>query len=143
MLGVTAGLLTACQSAEKQQTVVQKPAQVPQETCTVNGHDCWKVVKLLPQTKEVPGGGEQPAADDIWAQPKVTYENAALKKLGLTVTSYTMYRDGGSTAYVVNDEVVFRTNRSIGMPEKHGFVTVKFKGGPTYTYNPQGVLQKN
>ena len=57
-----------------------------------------------------------------------------------------MFRDGGSTAYVLNDNVAIRTNRSIGMQgtPAYGQTTIKFKEtGKQFIYDSTGELVGN
>jgi len=61
----------------------------------------------------------------------------------MKVTFFTMYRDGGSTQYVLDDEVAIHTNNSLAADiSQRGTKTVKFKNGPTFVYNPDGTLKK-
>ena len=132
---VSAVFFAACSGKEGPETSTQPP-------CTINGHDCWKVVKLLPQTKVIPTG------DFTY-----TYENPALQNWGITVTAHDMYQDGGSTYHILNNEVFIYTNHKMGSPRSQlGAVTVRFKkdpksdglnfDGPVFEYTPQGRLIK-
>ena len=127
-----------------QQNPVPAPKKEVKQECKIKGHDCWAVVQKLGKTKEV--RTENPDKDNIWASDIITYENNDLKKWGITVTSYTMFRDGGSTIYVLNENISIRTNRSLGMrgtPE-YGMTTIKFKEtGDYFIYNFMGESMGN
>lgn len=128
-------LLAGCALFQKQTN--------PAEVCQINKKDCWKVAQLLGQTKEVPADPNTASQEAWWNMPNgVKYENEALTKMGLTVTRYMMYRDGGSTLYVLNDEVSFATNRRLGENPEYGVTTVKFKDGRTFKYDADGKLIK-
>ena len=133
---------------EVKQVAEQKPTAAPKEEvnkdCKINGHDCWTVVQKLGKTKEI--RTENPDKDNIWVADIVTYENPDLKDWGITVTYYTMFRDGGSTLYVLNDNISIRTNRSIGMQgtPAYGQTTIKFKEtGKQFIYAFTGDLIGN
>ena len=134
--------------AEAKQVAEQETATTPKEKvdkdCKINGHDCWAVVQKLGKTKEI--RTENPDKDNIWVPDIITYENKELKDWGITVSSYVMFRDGGSTAYVLNDNVAIRTNRSIGMQgtPAYGQTTIKFKEtGKQFIYDSTGELVGN
>ena len=132
---------------EYNKLLAQQPAKKPSETpdtCKINGHNCWDVVQKLGKTKEI--RTENPDKTNIWAPDIVTYENPDLKAWGLTVTFYTMYRDGGSTDYVLNDNISIHTNRSLGMQgtPAYGQTTIKFKEtGKQFIYDFTGKLIGN
>lgn len=133
---------------EAKQVAEQKTATTPKEEvdkdCKINGHDCWAVVKKLGKTKEI--RTENPDKNNIWLPDIITYENKELKDWGITVSSYVMFRDGGSTAYVLNENVAIRTNRSIGMQgtPAYGQTTIKFKEtGKQFIYDSTGELVGN
>ena len=133
---------------EVKQVAQQQTATTPKEEvdkdCKINGHDCWAVVQKLGKTKEI--RTENPDKDNIWVADIVTYENPDLKKWGITVTQYTMFRDGGSTIHVLNDNVSVRVNRSIGMQgtPAYGQTTIKFKEtGKQFIYAFTGDLLGN
>ena len=133
---------------ETTQVVQQKSAVTPKQKtktdCKINGYDCWTVVQKLGKTKEI--RTENPDKNNIWAPDIVTYENPELKSWGLTVTYYTMFRDGGSTIYVLNENVSIHTNRSIGMQgtPAYGETTVKFKEtGDKFIYDFMGKVIGN
>ena len=126
----------------------QKPTAAPKEEvnkdCKINGHDCWAVVQKLGKTKEI--RTENPDKDNIWAPDIITYENPDLKEWGITVTQYTMFRDGGSTNHILNDNVSIHVNRSIGMQgtPAYGETTVKFKEtGDKFIYDFTGKVIGN
>ena len=156
LLGVL--FITACASTPKanvedikedaKQVAEQKPTAAPKEEvdkdCKINGHDCWAVVQKLGKTKEI--CTENPDKDNIWAPDIITYENPDLKEWGITVTQYTMFRDGGSTIHVLNDNVSIHVNRSIGMQgtPAYGQTTIKFKEtGKQFIYDSTGELIGN
>jgi hypothetical protein len=113
------------------------------DMCKINKKDCWEIAQLLPKTKDVPAHPETASEELWWNIPGGTkYENADLAKVGLTVTHYIMYRDGGSTVYVLNDEVSFSTNRRLGENPDYGVTTVRFKDGRTFKYDADGNLMK-
>ena len=127
----------------EQQTAAASKEELDKD-CKINGHDCWTVVQKLGKTKEI--RTENPDKDNIWVPDIITYENPDLKKWGITVTQYTMFRDGGSTAYVLNDNVAIRTNRSIGMQgtPAYGQTTIKFKEtGKQFIYDSTGKLTES
>jgi len=153
LLGVL--LVAACASTPKtnvedakeeaKQLAEQKPAAASKEAvdkdCKINGHDCWAVVQKLGKTQEI--RAENTDKNNIWVPDIITYENQDLKDWGLKVTFYTMYRDGGSTLYVLNENIAVRTNRSIGMQgtSAYGQTTVKFKEtGKQFIYDSTGKL---
>ncbi|MBO4707136.1 MAG: hypothetical protein J5594_01065 [Elusimicrobiaceae bacterium] len=155
LLGVL--LVTGCTSTPKanvedakadvKQVATQEPSTASKEVnkdCKINGHDCWAVVQKLGKTKEI--RTENPDKDNIWVPDIITYENNDLKKWGIAVSSYVMFRDGGSTAYVLNDNIAIRTNRSIGMQgtPAYGQTTIKFKEtGKQFIYDSTGELVGN
>jgi len=118
-------------------SVFQKKAD-DSTVCKIGTKDCREIAKLLPKTKDVPASPE--LASELWwnIPGGVKYENEDLAKLGLTVTSYIMYRDGGSTVYVLNDEVAFSTNRRLGENPDYGVTTVRFKDGKTFKFDAEG-----
>lgn len=135
--------------AEKQKKIdeytkelAQRPAKKQSETpdpCEINGHNCWEVVQKLDKTKEI--RTPNPDKDNIWAPDIVTYENPDLQAWGLTVTQYVMFRDGGSTVYVLNKNISIHTNRSIGMQGtlSYGTTTIEFKDtGKKFMYDSMG-----
>lgn len=127
------------QVAEQQTAGAPKEKEEVDKDCKINGHDCWAVVQKLGKTKEI--RTENPDKDNIWVPDIITYENKELKDWGITVSSYVMFRDGGSTAYVLNDNVAIRTNRSIGMQgtPNYGLTTIKFKDtGKQFIYDFMG-----
>lgn len=127
----------------QQETATTHKEEVDKD-CKINGHDCWAVVQKLGKTKEI--RTENPDKDNIWVADIVTYENPDLKKWGITVTQYTMFRDGGSTIHVLNDNVSVRVNRSIGMQgtPAYGQTTIKFKEtGKQFIYDSTGELVGN
>ena len=114
----------------------------PLAPCLINGHACWEVVQKTKNTKQIelpaPKTQETP---DTWFEPvKYRYENPELKAWGLDVTFYTLYRDGGSTTYILNDAIYIHTNRAINHPLQ-GYVTIKFKDGTYYLFDPAGNVQ--
>lgn len=133
---------------EAKQVAEQKTATTPKEEvdkdCKINGHDCWAVVQKLGKTKEI--RTENPDKDNIWVPDLVTYENKELKDWGITVTQYIMFRDGGSTNHILNDNVSIRVNRSIGMQgtPAYGQTTIKFKEtGKQFIYDSMGKFLGN
>ena len=111
--------------AEQPTTKATTPSK--SSDCKINGHACWDVVQKLGETKEI--RTENPDKDNIWAPDIITYENPSLKAWGITVNQHIMYRDGGSTSTILNENVSIRTNRSIGMQNTpaYGMTTIKFK----------------
>lgn len=123
-----------------------KPEAAPAEqqaACTIKGHDCWEVAQKLSGTREIRTPKENPTEEEsLWTPDVITYENPEIEALGMKVTFYTMYRDGGSTQYVLDDEVAIRTNNSLAAEASQlGTKTIKFKDGPTFVYSPDGVLK--
>ena len=150
-------LVTGCSSTPKanvenakedvKQVAKQEPSTASKEVnkdCKINGHDCWAVVQKLGKTKEI--RTENPDKDNIWVPDLVTYENKELKDWGITVTQYVMFRDGGSTNHILNENVSIRVNRSIGMQgtPAYGQTTIKFKEtGKQFIYDSTGELIGN
>ena len=137
---------------EETKQVAQTSQKAPQQAqekankqeCEINGHDCWAVVQKLGTTKEI--RTENPDKNNLWAPDIITYENKDLQNWGLKVTFYTMYRDGGSTLYVLNENIAIRTNRSIGMQgtPAYGQTTVKFKEtSKQFIYDSTGKLTES
>jgi len=129
------------QVAEQKSTTTSKEIN---QDCKINGHDCWAVVQKLGKTKEI--RTENPDKDNIWVPDLVTYENKELKDWGITVTQYIMFRDGGSTNHILNDNVSIRVNRSIGMQgtPAYGQTTIKFKEtGKQFIYDSMGKFLGN
>lgn len=160
-------LFTACATKEEPQTtavksapVIEKPevtqpatpettpakatAPITKSDCKINNHDCWEVVQKLGKTKEI--RTENPDKDNIWAPDIITYENPDLKAWGITVNQHIMYRDGGSTSTILNENVAIRTNRSIGMQNTlaYGLTTIQFKEtGDQFIYDSMGHFMGN
>ena len=150
-------LVTGCASTQKanmedakadvKQVAKQEPSTASKEVnkdCKINGHDCWAVVQKLGKTKEI--RTENPDKDNIWVPDLVTYENKELKDWGITVTQYVMFRDGGSTNHILNENVSIRVNRSLGMQgtPAYGHTTIKFKEtGKQFIYDSTGELIGN
>ncbi len=150
-------LVTGCASTQKanvedakaevKQVAKQEPSTASKEVnkdCKINGHDCWAVVQKLGNTKEI--RTENPDKDNIWVPDLVTYENKELQDWGITVTQYVMFRDGGSTNHILNENVSIYVNRSIGMQgtPAYGHTTIKFKEtGKQFIYDFTGELIGN
>lgn len=133
---------TAQPAIPAEQPAAKAAAPVKSSDCKINNHACWDVVKKLGSTKEI--RTENPDKDSIWAPDIITYENPDLAAWGIKVTFYTMYRDGGSTDYILDDKVSIHTNRSLGMTHTpaYGMVTIKFKeSGEKFIYDAQGEFQ--
>ncbi len=123
------GFLAACASTQPRDKG---------NVCQIEGKDCWKVVQLVGKTKEIPLENN----DNIW-QNAVKYENPDLEKMGLTVTQHIMYRDGGTTNTIINDNVAIRTNRRLGENPEYGYTTIIFKeSGKKFVFDPQGKLKE-
>jgi len=122
----------------------QPVAQVQNDGCQIKGYACLDVIQKLGQIQEVRTPKENPTEEDIWTPDIITYENPALDAMGIKVTFYTMYRDGGSKQYVLDDEVSVRTNNAIAAPEtEKGVTTVKFKNNDSiFKYASDGTLLK-
>jgi hypothetical protein len=130
LLVVGVGLLAACSATQKEDKG---------NVCKIEGKDCWKVAQLVNKTKEVYSDTE---TDNIW-QNNIKYENPDLEAMGLKVTFHTMYRDGGSTTTVINDNVAINVNRRLGPNPDYGNTTVKFKeSGKQFVFDPQGKLKE-
>lgn len=143
LLLVGLAILSACGTSQNKTASANKtqPVEITvptfpgvNEACTINGHDCWEVVQLLPQTQEFQ---EPNPEDNIWVPTLYRYENPALEAWGIKVHSYVMYRDGGSTQYTLDDVGVL-TNRRLGDNPQYGQVTLKFKDGRQYRYSAEG-----
>lgn len=130
LLVVGVGLLAACSATQKEDKA---------NVCKIEGKDCWKVAQLVNKTKEVYSDTE---TDNIW-QNNIKYENPDLEAMGLKVTFHTMYRDGGSTTTVINDNVAINVNRRLGPNPDYGNTTIKFKeSGKQFVFDPQGKLKE-
>ena len=111
---------------EIKQWMAQKPTQrtapekVNKRACKIGGHNCWDVLKLFsltaPETKE--------------------QRDEKLKKMGLSVTNFIMYRDGGSMDYELSDGTRFHINNSLW--DRSGNMTVKLTDGNTILYDAYG-----
>lgn len=135
----------AAEPAQEQPAAEQAQPAAPaaDDGCKIKGYACWDVIQKLGQTEEVRTPKENLTEEDLWLPDNITYKNPALEAMGIKVTFYTMYRDGGSTQYVLDDEVAIRTNNAIAAPAaEKGTKTVKFKNGPTFKYAPDGTLLK-
>ena len=133
------------EGAQQEQPAAAQPVQkADANSCKIKGYDCWEVAQKLDGTLEVRAPKENPTEEEsLWAPDLVTYENPAIEALGMKITFYTMYRDGGSTQYVLDDEVSIRTNNSLAADaSQRGTKTIKFKNGPTFVYSPDGQLKK-
>lgn len=157
LLVAAIGLLAACATQSKEEqaetALLEDPVQTVQEAhaiqaaqpvsnkdCKINGHDCWEVVQKLGKTKEI--HTENLDKNDIWAPDEVAYENPELAAWDIKVTFYTMYRDGGSTNYILDEKISIHTNHALGAKERDGEVTVQFKDGRKFAYNPDGTPTK-
>lgn len=110
--------------------------------CKVKGHDCWQIAQLLSKTNEIQLEGTEEQGENIWKHP-VRYENSDLSAMDITVTQHIMYRDGGSTVDILDDQVAFFTNRRLGRNPQLGYVTVTFKEtGEKFVFNEKGKLVK-
>ena len=107
--------------------------------CKIEGNDCWKVAQLVNKTKEVYSDTE---TDNIW-QNNIKYENPDLEAMGLKVTQHIMYRDGGTTNTIINNNVAITINRRLGPNPDYGYTTIKFKeSGKQFIFDPQGKLKE-
>lgn len=130
LLVVGVGLLAACSATQKEDKA---------NVCKIEGKDCWKVAQLVNKTKEVYSDTE---TDNIW-QNNIKYENPDLEAMGLKVTFHTMYRDGGTTNTIINDNVSIKVNRRLGPNPEYGYTTIKFKeSGKQFVFDPQGKLKE-
>lgn len=110
--------------------------------CQVKGHDCWQIAQLLDKTQEITLDTKTQQGENTW-QNNVKYENPDLAAKGLTVTHHVMYRDGGSTLYVLDDQVAFFTNRRLGPNPQLGYTTVTFKdNGQKFVFDTKGKAVK-
>lgn len=152
LLLLSLSFLFACSG--KEEPTRPAVANSPEAFCTINGHDCWEVVQLLKQTKIIQNEDPADHPQEPWPHYIYTYENPALQNWGITIDKYDMFKDGGSTIYILNGgSIAVRTNRKIGSPRAQmGAVTVRFKkdpqstnpefDGPAFQYTPQGNLVK-
>ncbi len=144
---ISMGFLFAC-SGKEEPTVAATQETFP--PCFINGHDCWEVVQLLKQTKTIQNQDPTEYPQQPWPHFIYTYENPALQAWGITITKYDIFRDGGSTVYLLNDgSIAVGTSRKITLPRgEMGAVTIRFKSdpesanpefdGPSFKYNSQG-----
>lgn len=104
--------------------VDQKPAQPQKATanqeCKINGYDCWKIAQLF----------------KLGTENDQETRTAKLKKMGLTVTFSTMYRDGGSWDYQLSDGTRIHVTNSIW--DRSGDMKIMLPGGQIFQYDAQG-----
>lgn len=148
LLFISAVLLCACSSKEQPQ--VEQQAQNDSLPCTINAHNCWEVIQALKETKIIKKEDPTEYPQEPWPHHIYTYENPTLQNWGIIIDKYDMFRDGGSTIYILNDSsIAIHTNRKIGSArEQIGAVTVRFKkdpksanpefDGPQFSYSPNG-----
>ena len=111
----------------------------PTRACLINGQDCWKVAKLLDNTKRI--AIQLPSTDQSPRQSTAQYKNPELTELGIKVVAADLFQDGGSTIYMLEGGVYIHTNRSISANNsQYGFVTVLFPAGLKYVFNSAGEL---
>ena len=132
LLIIASGLLAACSTGQQKNT---------NNNCRIEGNDCWKIVQLLEKTKEVSLNTTVEKGENVWENP-VKYENPDLASLGLEVSQCTTYRDGGSTVYILNDNVAIFTNRRLGKNPQYGYTTVTFKENTSkFVFDQKGNLK--
>ena len=111
---------------EIKQWMAQKPAALPDpekvntKKCQIGKNKCWDVLKLFSLTAE---------------ETKETRDEK-LKKMGLSVTRFIMYRDGGSMDYELSDGTSFHINNSLW--DRSGDFTVKLADGTVIMYDSHG-----
>ncbi len=150
-------LLTACSGNEEPRvSVVQEKPQIakfptvkPQEPCTINGHDCWKVVQGLKETKIIPPTEEEFNAyqgpDDVAIQwETLTHYDSPqyLKDMGITIKFGEVVRDGGSLAFTLRDGTFVFINQPCCDEPEYGYVTITWPDGTKKKFDPQGNLVK-
>ena len=111
---------------EIKQWMAQKPAKLPapekvnKQECKIGGYNCWDVLKLFSLTAE--GTKEQ--------------RDEKLKKMGLSVTNFITYRDGGSMDYELSDGTRFHIKNSLW--DRSGDMIVQLTNGNIIYYDAQG-----
>ena len=111
---------------EIEEWLAQKPKERPaRETvntieCKIKKYDCWDVLKLF-----------TPASDI-----KEEERNKELKKMGLEVKDYIMYRDGGSKSITLSDGTRIHVSNSLW--DRSHDMTVKLTDGRTVKYDTEG-----
>lgn len=129
LLFVAVALVGCASTTSKKQT---------SSACKVKGHDCWQVAQLLDKTQEITLDTKTQQGEGTWKN-NVKYENPDLAAKGITVTQYVVYRDGGSTVHILDEEVAIFTNRRLGKNPQRGYVTVTFKEtGEKFLFNEKG-----
>ena len=133
LLFVAVALVGCATSTSKKETA---------SACKVKGHDCWQIAQLVRNTNEVQLNKKEEQGENT-QRNLVKYENPELAAKGLNVTHHVMYRDGGSTVTVIDEEVAFFVNRRLGPNPQYGYVTVTFKEtGEKFVFNEKGKLVK-
>lgn len=132
-LFILAGILvSACASAQH---------QTAGNDCTIQGKTCLEIAQLLSKTEEIALDTVENQGEDV-SHP-VKYNNPDLAAMNLEVTHHMMYRDGGSTIDVLNDNISFFTNRRLGPNPQRGYLTVTFKeSGKKFIFDEKGKLVK-
>ena len=118
------------QEEELQKVLAEKKAAEPakketNQPCQINGYDCWKVAQLFKLGTE----------NDEEAR------NTKLKKMGLSVTFSTMYRDGGSWDYQLSDGTRLHVTNSLW--DRSGDIKIRLSDGKLITYDDQGHQKPN
>ncbi|MCR5504612.1 MAG: hypothetical protein K6E94_03485 [Elusimicrobiaceae bacterium] len=103
-----------------QQDLYSTSKKASKTDCKINGYKCWNVLKLF----------------TLNSQLTEEQREAKLKKLGLTITYSTMYRDGGSWSYQLSDGTAIHVTNSIW--DRSGDIKVKLPDGTTVMYDAQG-----
>ena len=111
------------QEPEKVQPQATKKTNT--QVCKISKYDCWKVAQLF----------------KLGTESKKEERNAKLKKMGLSVTFSTMYRDGGSWSYQLSDGTNLHVSNSLW--NRSGDIKITLPTGQIFTYDAQGNRKTN
>ncbi len=111
------------QESEKVQP--QATEKTNTQVCKISKYDCWKVAQLF----------------KLGTESKKEERNAKLKKMGLSVTYSTMYRDGGSWGYQLSDGTNLHVSNSLW--DRSGDIKITLPTGQVFAYDAQGNRKTN
>ena len=137
--------MAACSGKETPQSSAPQ-AEAP---CTINGHDCWKVIQGLKETKIIPPTQAEHDAyqgpDDVAIQwETLTHYDSPqyLKDMGITIKFGEVIRDGGSLGFTLTDGTFVFINQPCCDEPEYGYVTITWPDGTHKKFDPQGNLVK-